>query len=97
MDNTEKKLEEVLKRLEEIENLLDPPLYRKVLRWCARHFILIIVITVLAYFSWKTWVIIDHLLVSFEALKAEIVENTTTFQDQIKSLAAKLESLKFWK
>ncbi len=97
MNNVEKKLEEILSRLENVENILDPPYYKKILNWCIRHFILILIISVLAYFTWKVWVVIELLQVSFEALRDSIVENTNSVQEEIALLLEKLEPLKFWK
>ncbi len=90
------KIDEILRRLKAVEKTVNPPLWKKILWWVFNHILLLAILTVMAYFTWKTWLVIDHLQTSFENLKMNISQNTNSIGETINMGFEKIKNLNFW-
>lgn len=85
----EEKVDYLLQKIDKIDHTINPPWWKTMLLWCWNHLFLIIGLTILAYFTWKIWGVVQDVMLQTQIVKDQI----SGFQEQIKTL---LNSLKFW-
>lgn len=94
--NDSHKLDEILTRIKAVEKTVNPPLWRQIISWILSHILFLCILSIIAYFTWKTWLVIDHLQTSFDALKTSMSDNTNAIGTSLESGFEKIKDLKFW-
>jgi uncharacterized coiled-coil protein SlyX len=84
------KLDYLIKKVEEIDQTINPPTWKSFMHWSFAHFWTILAIGTLAYFVWQIWDLIQAMQANLDALGIKVTDIKEMFLSQV-------DKLKFWK
>ena len=89
MPTTEEQLNLILERLEKVERIINPPIWKIILKWIFHNFFTLVLLVFIAIIVWKVWGIVQEIIVVTEGLQ-------THFETFKNITSEAIEKLKFW-
>ena len=89
MKNQQQQLDEILRRLEKIEEALNPPFWKRLSNWIGNHFFTLAALFIVGCFLWELWMVVAHLQNGFNTFQVNISHG-------LERLTTNLQDLKFW-
>lgn len=91
--NIQETLARMEKKIHAIDKTINPPFWKKLLRFIWRNLFSIIILIILIVFGYKVWEFLQHLQVQIDAIKSMPTNAVDTAADSVKSV---IDFIKFW-
>lgn len=86
-------LDRIEKKVDRIDRTLNPPFWKKLLRWIGRNFFTIVLLIIVIFFAYKGWAMYQNVLSSIEEVKSIPTTAIDSGKDTIQNI---VDTIRFW-
>jgi hypothetical protein len=86
-------LTRIEEKINKIDRTINPPFWKKLLRWIGRNFFTLVLLIIVLFLAYKGWEMYQNVLTSIEEVKSMPANAIDSGKDMLENV---VNTLKFW-
>lgn len=92
----ERKIDEIIEMNKKIHKRVDPPKWKKIIKFIFSHVLTFIALGILLYSTWQIWEIVQSVSTKVDSVKELFTQFSEVVMEKWSTISDQAEKLKFW-